>query len=351
LSDDRGFTLRARDAAAIAAGIRQLKNTPRDLTGPRVVPRLRTSDADIYIPIVNETGSVLPAGSVVRIGRQIVKRGRGGSEYPFKNYAWVATLPDSELTGSYAVLQSTVQKGSTGRALLVGVTKVKLDDSDKGDYAKPVPNDFTRMKTGGDGYPVLGVEELGSSDTWGFILLMKGDADIKVAIFDGTRDGKVYTGHLINPATGAAGNTAVQWMFWGDAGVETLIDANKPVVLTHKCPAYLEDDEDWSPSGGPKYMAVLFSQPSKTLLAKFTGTRTGQRYTGRLVNDDGSLGDNIQWIFDWGNDPGTANIIGVNEFVEVVKCPAWLESHAAFGAVATYGEKYVAKPPIWAVLA
>ena len=174
---------------------------------------------------------------------------------------------------------------------------------------------------------------------------------IAVAIFDGSRNGKVYTGHLLNLATGAAGTTAVQWMFWGDAGVETLIDANKPVVLTHKCPAHLEDDEDWSPSGGPKYMAVLFSQPSKTLLAKFTGTRTGQRYTGRLVNDDGSLGDNIQWIFDWGNDPGTANIIGVNEFVEVVKCPAWLESHAAFGAVATYGAKYVAKPPIWAVIA
>ena len=265
MSDDRGFTLRARDAAAIAAGIRQLKNTPRDLTGPRAVPRLRTSDADIYIPIVNETGSVLPAGSVVRVGRQVVKRGRGGSGYPFKNYAWVATLPDDGLTGSYAVLQSTTQNGSTGRALLVGVTKVKLDDSDKGDYAKPIPKDFTKMKTGGDGYPVLGVEESGSSDTWGFILLMKGDADIKVA--------------------------------------------------------------------------------------KYTGKRMGKRYTGRLVNDDGSLGDNIQWIFDWGNDPGTANIIGANEFVEVVKCPAWLESHAAFGAVATYGEKYVAKPPIWAVLA
>jgi len=351
LSDDRGFTLRARDAAAIAAGIRQLKNTPRDLTGPRAVPRLRTSDADIYIPIVNETGSVLPAGSVVRVGRQVVKLGRGGSEYPFKNYAWVATLPDDELTGSYAVLQSTVQKGLTGRALLVGVTKVKLDDSDEGDYAKPIPNDFTKMKTGGDGYPVLGVEESGSSDTWGFVLLMKGDADIKVAIFDGTRNGKVYTGHLLNPATGAAGTTAVQWMFWGDAGVETLIDANKLVVLTHKCPAYLENDEDWSPSGGPKYMAVSSSQPSKTLFAKFTGSRNGKRYTGRLVNDDGSLGANIQWIFDGGNDPGTADVIDAGAYVKVRKAPAWLASNPHYGDVATYGEKYEADSPIWAVLA
>ena len=105
----------------------------------------------------------------------------------------------------------------------------------------------------------------------------------------------------------------------------------------------------WTADG--KAIAVPFSSPSKTLLAKFTGTRTGKRYTGRLVKDDGSLGANIQWIFDWGNDPGVEDIIGANEFVEVVKCPAWLESHAAFGAVATYGAKYVAKPPIWAVLA
>lgn len=79
-----------------------------------------------------------------------------------------------------------------------------------------------------------------------------------IAIFDGTRNGKVYTGHLLNPATGAAGTTAVQWMFWGDSyGTDDLVTENAPVVLTHKCPAYLENDEDWSPSGGPKYMAVL----------------------------------------------------------------------------------------------
>ena len=172
-----------------------------------------------------------------------------------------------------------------------------------------------------------------------------------IAIFDGSRNGKVYTGHLLNPATGAAGNTAVQWMFWGDAGEETLIDENQPVVLTHKCPAYLENDEDWSPSVGPKYMAVLSSQPSKTLFAKFTGSRNGKRYTGRLVNDDGSLGANIQWIFDGGNDPGTADVIDAGAYVKVRKAPAWLASNPAYGAVGTYGEKYEADSPIWAVLA
>ena len=79
-----------------------------------------------------------------------------------------------------------------------------------------------------------------------------------VAIFDGSRNGKVYTGHLLNLATGAAGTTAVQWMFWGDRyGADDLVTKNTPVVLTHKCPAYLEYDGDWSPTGGAKYMAVL----------------------------------------------------------------------------------------------
>ena len=79
-----------------------------------------------------------------------------------------------------------------------------------------------------------------------------------VAIFDGTRNGKVYTGHLLNLTTGAAETTAVQWMFWGDRyGTDDLVTKNTPVVLTHKCPAYLENDKDWSPTGGAKYMAVL----------------------------------------------------------------------------------------------
>jgi len=93
----------------------------------------------------------------------------------------------------------------------------------------------------------------------------------------------------------------------------------------------------------------LPSPKGAIVVAIFDGSRNGKRYTGHIWT--GTQGAAIQWIFDWGNDPGTANIIGANEFVEVVKCPAWLESHAAFGAVATYGEKYVAKPPIWAVLA
>jgi hypothetical protein len=90
---------------------------------------------------------------------------------------------------------------------------------------------------------------------------------------------------------------------------------------------------------------------SKTLVAKFDGEQSGKRYTGHLWNDDGTQGAAIQWLFDWGNDPGTDTLVTVDvDFVEVEKCPTWLASNAAYGAVATYGEKYVAKTPIWGAI-
>jgi len=108
-----------------------------------------------------------------------------------------------------------------------------------------------------------------------------------------------------------------------------------------------DDDRGFRSARPPKAQ-----QSSLTLaVAKFDGTRTGKRYTGHLWTDAGSQGTAIQWIFDCGNDPGTSSVIGANEYVQVVTCPTWLKTNAAFGSVATYGEKYIAIAPIWGVLA
>lgn len=80
---------------------------------------------------------------------------------------------------------------------------------------------------------------------------------IKLALYDGTRNGKCYTGHLLNESTGTASEIAVQWMFPNDAGTDDLLDADDVVFLLKKCPAYLEDDADWYTTGGAKYLAVL----------------------------------------------------------------------------------------------
>jgi hypothetical protein len=93
-------------------------------------------------------------------------------------------------------------------------------------------------------------------------------------------------------------------------------------------------------------------RPGKTLIAKWDVSpngRDGNRYMGHLWNGDGTQGAAIQWVFL--NDPGTDDIIAADEYVEVVKAPEWLAENAAFGAVATYGERYYARAPIWGVIA
>jgi hypothetical protein len=86
---------------------------------------------------------------------------------------------------------------------------------------------------------------------------------------------------------------------------------------------------------------------SPIVIAKFDGTRTSKRYTGHLWS--GSQGAAVQWIFL--NDPGVGALLSANEYVEVFAAPTWLASDASFGAVATYGEKYIARSPVWALLA
>ena len=171
-----GYLIRKDDAREIARAIRQVRNTPRDESGVGVEwlgNSFRRSH--VVIPIKNETGSNLEPFSIVRVERGVDSYlgGVGDTgEYKIGRYVWKATSPNSDLTGWYAVLQTGVPSGKIGQAIMMGVTKVRLDDADEGDYASPQNANMTHMKTGGSGqYPVLVVNESGSSDTWGYILL------------------------------------------------------------------------------------------------------------------------------------------------------------------------------------
>jgi hypothetical protein len=87
----------------------------------------------------------------------------------------------------------------------------------------------------------------------------------------------------------------------------------------------------------------------KTVIAKFDVSRNGKRYVGHLWT--GQQGAMIQWVFL--NDPGTDSIIGTNEYVEVYEAPEWFiaDSSSGYGSVVAYGKRYVARSPIWGVLA
>ncbi|NLE60888.1 MAG: hypothetical protein GX616_21295 [Planctomycetes bacterium] len=68
---------------------------------------------------------------------------------------------------------------------------------------------------------------------------------------------------------------------------------------------------------------------------KYNGSRTGKRYSGNVVNDDGSLGDACQFLFP--NDPGIDTLLATNNIVYAVPCPTWDTGNAAwFGTSPKY---------------
>ena len=167
------------DGRAIAETVKAVRGTPgREGRLDRFGSGFSQGASPVTITILNDTGEELPAYSVLRVDRTIDTNTQGGtssSADDYKNletYVWTATAPDENLTGQYAILQTRTPVNEHGEAMLVGVTKVRLDDTDEGDYADPQEDDTDKMKTVSSGkFPVLVVDTAASDDTWGYILL------------------------------------------------------------------------------------------------------------------------------------------------------------------------------------
>jgi len=169
---------------------------------------------------------------------------------------WEATAPDEDLTGQYAVTQTKALIGKRGTAILVGVTKVKLDDTDEGEFADPQEDDLEYMKTSDSGkFPVLGVHEFAVSETWGYVLLGAGtEGDVA---FCGIVQSTIAAGDSDYPdgavtvkrAEGELGSLTV---ISGDANKE--LTAQSVPILSLK-----EDDEVYVVSSGssvdPEWLA------------------------------------------------------------------------------------------------
>jgi len=130
------------------------------------------------IVVTNTTSEVLEPFSIVRVSRSTESEARGNATsgasnyFNLESYVWKASPPDAGLTGQYAVTQARIPVNQNGVALLVGATKVRLDDSEQGEYADPQNNNVEYMKTVALGkYPVLLVDAPGESHTWGYVLL------------------------------------------------------------------------------------------------------------------------------------------------------------------------------------
>jgi len=84
---------------------------------------------------------------------------------------------------------------------------------------------------------------------------------------------------------------------------------------------------------------------SDLVVIKFDGSRSGKRYTGHIVEDDGSQGDAVQFRFL--NDPGSDDILDPNDYVFAVPIAAWDEDNACWSGDS---DKYWTRSP-WAAFA
>ena len=195
-----------KDGRAIAETVNRVRAIPgREGHVSRFGSVISQGASQVAVTILNDNSAELPAFSILRVGREVTSTIRGGaasSEDNYGNlntYVWTATAPDEGLTGQYAILQTRTPVGQRGEAILTGVTKVRLDDTDEGDYANPQEDDIELMKTGASGkFPVLVVDTAASADTWGYILLNSSGSSIAHFHFQADED-EYLTGKRCDP--------------------------------------------------------------------------------------------------------------------------------------------------------
>jgi len=80
-------------------------------------------------------------------------------------------------------------------------------------------------------------------------------------------------------------------------------------------------DETRRTTPTPDVVAAAVRSSAGLVILKYDGERTGKRYTGHIREDDGPLGDAVQFRFP--NDPGAGDLLDADDHVFAVECPAW----------------------------
>lgn len=172
-----GYLIQKEDAKEIVKAVNTVRNTPFnqfDKGFPEGDISWRRDHS--VIQVYNNTGEDLEVFNIVKIGNRVLssafKNLSGYSTLEEGAFAFYTEKPSAPFIDNYAVLQSEAIIDGIGMAIVQGVTKVNLDDTDQGEYANPVDGDFTKMKTASSGlFPVICVNEEGEVATWGYVIL------------------------------------------------------------------------------------------------------------------------------------------------------------------------------------
>ncbi len=175
MPSEDGVKLRPREAQALANAARRVSDIPNSQASQTRRPSRGSIAQKGTITIINNTDDDLPVFSVVRVARTVTHYEKGIGEdgdITSKSHYWEATAADEKVTGNYAVTVTPTIKGFRGLAIMTGVVRVRLDDTEEGAKANPIVLNTLGMVTGSSGkYHVLSVDVPGTNPTWGHILL------------------------------------------------------------------------------------------------------------------------------------------------------------------------------------
>lgn len=163
-----------KDAIAIAQDIRNFRAQSSQQKEPGLqTPTFNSRNSRVTVPVYNDGEEPLSIFSIVELKKANASNtvsslgtiGRG-------HVRWTAAVPTGDSDAVIGILQTAIAPGFVGAALLIGVSKVRLDDSAEGDSAEVQADDSEKMVTCSGGfYSLLYVEDSASDDTWGVILL------------------------------------------------------------------------------------------------------------------------------------------------------------------------------------
>jgi hypothetical protein len=131
--------------------------------------RYKQRDSRSGVVIVrNQSGSALDQFAVVELGNVII--GPSDNEQEFRSRTTFDVTTPAEEPGTMAILQEPIAAGGTGRAMLFGVTPVRLDVTDEThEYAEVTPSEPGYLTSAATGDARVLYKEDGTGEVWAVV--------------------------------------------------------------------------------------------------------------------------------------------------------------------------------------
>jgi hypothetical protein len=158
---------------------------------PSACPAVPGRPAGVVL-VKNTTGADRGLFEIVGLTTPLYDPADNLDEFRFR-FAFTGYAPDADYPDIFAILQEPVKDAEIGRALVLGVTPVKVDLSDAGHgYAKIEDGTYAHLVSATSGPAQILWKEAGTGEKWALVrlpaggALPPGDTDYQVLSWDNT---------------------------------------------------------------------------------------------------------------------------------------------------------------------